>query len=437
MLIDIDSLALGLKRLPLFERLITFCNGREVYVVGGAVRDALVGLPVQDVDLIFPEDPTGLAKSFAKVHDGHWFWLDKERKQSRVVFNHGQLCPVFDFAPFRASSLELDLFDRDFTINAIALSLSADLKTSPLVDPVCGLEDLQQDLLRMVAKDAFANDPLRVVKGVRHATALGLDIEDETLGCMQAEVTELCRVAPERIRQEVWKILASEDAARGLNLLAESLAGDYLFGKVFSDRSGDLAESLSVVRHCWCNLTLKQPVIRDWLAREVEQGLSWATLLLWTILLARLDADLPGQLAEEWLLSRKASTYVNALASIDEKTLKELDHVSQGRRAFAWWAHGYRIEPKLWLLALAAIGALNNDSNSELICSWVSVVDTLDDQPPKELVDGHWLQHGLGLSAGPEISRALHLLRKAEISGQVDSTESARAFLMHHCKNID
>ena len=437
MFIDKDNLAADLKGLPLFERLIAFCNGREVYVVGGAVRDGLIGVPVHDVDLIFPEDPTALAKSFAKAYGGHWFWLDEERNQSRVVFNHDEMCPVFDFALFRASSLGLDLLDRDFTINAIALCMSTDLTTTPLVDPACGLEDLQNDLLRMVSKNAFTNDPLRIIKGVRHATALDLQIEEDTLCCMQAQVTELYRVAPERIRQEVWKTLSCEEAARGLLLLAESLVGNYLFGNVFSGRSRVLAESLTVVRNCWFHLSRKQPVIRDWLAREVEQGLSCETLLLWVILLAQLDCDLPGRLAEEWLLSRKAKACVTALARIDESTLGELDNISQGPRAFAWWAYDYRIEPRLWLLALAAIGALKKDSSSELICNWVPIVDTLDDQPPEELVDGHWLQQELGLPPGPQMSRVLRLLRNAEIYGLVDSKESAREYLVHHCKNID
>ena len=437
MFIDKDNLPAGLKGLPLFERLIAFCHGREVYVVGGAVRDALIGVPVHDVDLIFPEAPTALARSFAKTHGGHWFWLDEERNQSRVVFKNDEMNLVFDFAVFRASSLERDLLDRDFTINAIALCLSADFTKTSLIVPACGLEDLQNDLLRMVSKDAFTNDPLRMVKGVRHATALDLQIEKNTLGCMQAQVTELYRVAPERIRQEVWKTLACEEAARGLLLLAESLVGNYLFGNVFSGRSRALAESLTVVRNCWCHLSRKQPVIRDWLAREIEQGLSCETLLLWAILLAQLDGNLPGRLAEEWLMSRKTKAYVNALARIEERTLRELDNIKLGSRAFAWWAHDYRIEPRLWLLALAAIGALQKDSSSELICNWLPIVDKLDDQPPEELVDGHWLQHKLGLPPGPQMSRVLRLLRYAEIYGLVDSTESAREYLVHHCKNID
>jgi tRNA nucleotidyltransferase/poly(A) polymerase len=254
---------------------------------------------------------------------------------------------------------------------------------------------------------------------------------------MQTEMTELDRVAPERIRNEVWKILASEDAARGLHLLAESLIGNYLFSSVFSGMHCDMAESLVLVRNCWRDLSAQQPVARNWLACEVEQGLSYETLLLWTLLLARLDADLPGRLAEEWLLSRKAKNCVKSLTGMDAGTLKELENVSHAQRAFAWWAHAYSIEPRLWLLALAAMDALTKGNNSELISNWVPVVDTLDDQPPEELVNGHWMLQKLGLQAGPEMSRALHLLRKAEISGRVDGVESAKEYLEQHCKNID
>ena len=80
---------------------------------------------------------------------------------------------------------------------------------------------------------------------------------------------------------------------------------------------------------------------------------------------------------------------------------------------------------------------MNEQASGDLLCSWVPVVDTLDGQSPEELVDGHWLQHELGLPVGPDMSRALHLLRKAEIYGRVDSPENAREYLLNHYKNID
>lgn len=437
MQIDRDNLAVVLSRLPLFQNLLTLCQGRGGYVVGGAIRDGLSGLPVQDVDLIFPQDPTSLAQTFARTYGGHWFWLDAERRQSRVVFPGESACPVFDFAPYRAASLGLDLLDRDFTINAIALPLTADLSETSLVDPVCGVADLRQDLLRMVSKAAFANDPLRIVKGVRHATVLGLQIEEFTLNGMQTEVTGLYRVAPERIRQEIWKILASPAAATGLRWLAACSAGNYLFGNQFPEAMGALEDCLRRAKDCWRNLQQAHPVVGGWLASEVEQGLDIETLLLWILLLGCLDKDLPVRLADEWLLSRKARATVRATAGMDERTLEAFAQISFRPRAFAWWVHEHRIEPRAGLLALAAIGALAGQADQAMIGKWVAIVDALEDQPPEELVDGHWLRHELGLPDGPEMSRAQQLLRDAEISGQVTDAESARAYLMHYFENID
>ena len=137
----------------------------------------LTGRPVTDIDLIFPFDPTPLAKDFARRIGGHWFWLDQPRLQSRVVVNHDPESPSYDFAKFRAPSLEEDLRDRDFTINALALPLTGSMAATNLVDPCHGLADLKQGVLRMVDPAAFANDPLRIVKGVRHATVLGLEVD--------------------------------------------------------------------------------------------------------------------------------------------------------------------------------------------------------------------------------------------------------------------
>ena len=192
-----------------------------------------------------------------------------------------------------------------------------------------------------------------------------------------------------------------------------------------------------MIRHGGQALALEQPVLRAWLARDIDQGLNCETLLLWTLLLAQLDSDLPGRLAEKWLLSRKARACVKALAGREERILEGLEEVSPGRRPFAWWAHSHRIEPKLWLLAVAAIGAMKENAQSDRISKWVPVVEMLDEQPPEDLIDGYWLQQALGLSPGPAMSKALQLLRNAEIRGLVDSPESARQYLLRHGKNID
>ena len=430
MQVAIDKLSDTLQRFPHFDRLLALCSTKDVYLVGGAIRDALIGRPVTDLDLIFPDDPTALAKVFARQISGHWFWLDQARCQSRVVVNHDGECLNYDFALFRAPDLERDLLDRDFTINALALPLTEDLSASSLVDPCCGLKDLQQDSLRKVAKDSFANDPLRIIKGVRHATALELKIETETLQAMGHDVAGLELIAPERVRQEVWKIIGDEQAPRGLQLLHECGAGELLFGAGFASSLTELTGHLSACRICWQHFASNEPIVSDWLAQEVEQGLTNEILLLWTFLMSSIESSLPIRLAEKWRLSRKARTNIVAITGLDKAALIEFSCIAHNERAYAWWALRYRIDPQLLLLALAAlIGPLGVGPASEELQSWVPLVGRLDDRRPNDLVDGHWLRNELKLKEGPEMTKALQQLRNAEISGQVSNSDEAHEFL--------
>lgn len=434
MLVDADHVHDVLLGLPHVKKLASLCRNLDAYIVGGAVRDALLGLPIKDVDLIFPDDPTELAKNFARQLNGNWFWLDKDRRQSRVIFNAEGNGPDFDFAPFRAPSLGQDLLDRDFTINAIAISLTTDSTENELVDPFCGVDDLRNNVLRMVDRKAFINDPLRIIKGIRHATVLGVKPEQETLYSMQREVTGLNRVAFERIRQEVWGILTSKNASQGLRLFALSMVGNYLFSSDYSSSTEDVVERFEACRLRWDALKRKCPKIGVWLSSEVEQGLSCETLILWTLILVQIDQSLPARLAAEWMLSRRAQTNIRGLAAVGVKGLADLSSVYHSERAFAWWTRKTQVDPKILLLALATLGS---DHHMNLIVPWVPLVDSLEGEPLNDLVNGHWLRSELGLQGGPEMTKALSLVRDAEISGEVKSEKDAHRLLLHHYKNMD
>jgi len=434
MLVDADHVHDVLLSVPHVKMLASLCRNLGAYIVGGAVRDALLELPVKDVDLIFPDDPTKLAKNFAKQLNGNWFWLDKDRKQSRVIFNADVNCPDFDFAPFRAPSLVQDLLDRDFSINAMAISLTTDSTEWKFVDPLCGLDDLRNNVLRMAGSTAFISDPLRIIKGIRHVTILGVEPEQETLDSMQREVTSLYRVADERIRQEVWSVFASKNASRGLRLLASSMVGNYLFSKDYSSIAEDAVDRFEACRIRWGVLKRDCPTIDGWLANEVEQGLSCETLILWTLMLAQIDQNLPARLADEWMLSRRAQKNIRGLAAIGVGDLANLSTVYHSERAFAWWTRKTNVDPKILLLFLAVLGS---DNHVDLIASWVPLVDALEGEPPDDFVSGHWLRSELGLQDGPEMTIALSLVRDAEISGEVKSEGDAYNLLLRHYKNMD
>jgi len=437
MQVALDSLSDVLHNCTNFGRLVTLCSAKDTYLVGGAIRDALIGRSITDLDLISASDLTLIAKDFARQIGGHWFWLDKERLQSRVVVNRDADSLHYDFAPFRAPELERDLLDRDFTINAMALSLTGDLSIESLVDPCYGLKDLQQSSLRMVGKDSFSNDPLRIIKGIRHATILGLDIEAATLQSMQREMKGIDHVASERIRQEIWKTLANEQAGRGLQFLQECGAGQKLFGSDFDSHVEKLKMQLERCRVVWHQLAQNHPVINNWLMIEVEQGLSNEMLLLWTFLLTLIDPELPARLAEKWCLSRKAKAKISAIVGLDQAVLNEFATIARNERAFTLWAESYRVEPKLLLLSMAVLCTPDDTLTSETVRAWVPAIACFGDKRLNDLVDGNWLRNELGLKDGPDMTRALKLLRNAEIFGQVSNHEEARQFLAQSFRNRD
>ncbi len=437
MRVAMDKLSDVLHGSPHFRCLLELCTNKQAYLVGGAIRDALIGRLLTDLDLIMPEDPTTLARDFARHIGGHWFWLDQQRRQSRVVVNCGDNCPDYDFALFRAPDLKRDLLDRDFTINALALPLTQDLSGSTLVDPCHGVEDLQQDTLRMISKASLRNDPLRIIKGVRHATVLGLEIDCKTLSAMQAESAGLERIAPERLRQEFWKILVDTHAARGLQLLDKSGAGESLLGQGFARAIPELTVRLESCRSDWQRLAESNPAVSDWLAEEIEQGFSKETLLLFSLLLASIEPELPATLAERWMLSRKAREMIASIAALDDDAQKVFSAIARNERAYAWWAARQHVEPKLLLLALAVVGSPESRPSPAELRAWVPLVADLDDRRPRDLVDGHWLRNKLHLKSGPEMTKALELLRTAEITGQVSNDKQARLFLLEHYQNKD
>jgi poly(A) polymerase len=435
MRVAMDKLSDVLHGSPHFHCLLDLCTNKQAYLVGGAIRDALIGRPLTDLDLIMPEDPTALARDFARHIGGHWFWLDQERRQSRVVVNRADSCPDYDFALFRAPDLKRDLLDRDFTINALALPLTKELSGSTLVDPCHGVKDLQRDSLRMISEVSLRNDPLRIIKGVRHATVLGLEIDCGTLSAMQVESSGLGRIAPERIRQEVWKILADTHAATGLQLLYKSGAGESLLGRGFARAIPVLTVRVESCRHEWQRLAESHPVVSAWLAQEIEQGLNKETLLLFSLLLASIDSELPATLAEKWLLSRNTRAMIAAIAALDDDAQKAFATIARNERAFAWWAARRNLEPKLLLLALAVVGSPEGRPSPAELRAWVPLVADLDDRRPMDLVDGNWMRKTLLLKDGPEMTKALQLLRTAEITGQVGNAQEAQRFLARYYQN--
>lgn len=191
-----------------------------VYLVGGSIRDAILGIPLHDLDFIIAGDVFSAARKLADHIHGAFYILDKERRYARVIIldEKGERF-YFDFAPIFQNDLEFDLRSRDFTINAIAWDITSSDDT--LIDPCCGVSDLEQKVLRPCSSAAFLDDPVRVIRSVRFAVGYGLEIPAQVKELIKNAVPELEQVSAERKRDELFKILENQRVSQAMEMLRE------------------------------------------------------------------------------------------------------------------------------------------------------------------------------------------------------------------------
>jgi poly(A) polymerase len=190
-------------------------GGDSVWIVGGAVRDAILGREVADLDLAVAGDPGAAARALAKEIGEHAFELSAEFRTWRVVApSHGW---QIDLTALRGESIESDLAERDFTIGAVAVPLAGGEPT----DPCAGLVDLADKRLRAVSEKSFTDDPLRLLRAARLAAEMELEIEPRTVALAQAAASQAADPAGERQLAELRQLMGGPDPLRGLRLLGD------------------------------------------------------------------------------------------------------------------------------------------------------------------------------------------------------------------------
>jgi tRNA nucleotidyltransferase/poly(A) polymerase len=186
--------------------------GEEAWVVGGAVRDELLGRELVDLDIAV-RDPRRAARAFARQAGGAPFALSERHGAWRVALDEGR---TVDFTPL-PGPIEDDLATRDFTINAIARPLAG----GEPVDPFGGSDDLEGHRLRAVGTSVFRDDPLRLLRAVRLEDELELRLDEQTEQLVQRDAELVTRPAGERILAELRRLSAGGyRRLDGLGLLA-------------------------------------------------------------------------------------------------------------------------------------------------------------------------------------------------------------------------
>lgn len=187
------------------------------WLTGGAVRDALLGAPIHDLDYVTSADALKIARTVARQLNADYYVLDEQRGTARVIMNAADGARVVvDFTRLRAPDIVSDLLLRDFTINSMAIAVA---QPSLLLDPAGGEADLRAKQLRLTGAGAIADDAVRALRGVRLANQLHLQIDKPARIAMRAAAPLLAHCSAERIRDELCAILGGRSPAAALRVL--------------------------------------------------------------------------------------------------------------------------------------------------------------------------------------------------------------------------
>ncbi|ADI15669.1 polynucleotide adenylyltransferase/metal dependent phosphohydrolase [Truepera radiovictrix DSM 17093] len=413
---------------------------RAGFLVGGAVRDTLLGRAVRDLDWLVP-DPEEAAAAAAAALGTRAFALDATRGHWRVAAGG----VTRDYAPL-GTDLEANLRARDFCANALAADLSG-----ALVDPTGGRGDLRAKRLRMVDAANLWADPLRGLRGARLAAELGFDLEAETAAAIGEHSGAVARgevppPAAERVGVELSRLLLSERAGPGAALLHRlGLLRAYL---PELERAAGVAQGgfhhLDVLAH---SLEALNQLTQGF--PEADLALRWATLLHdvgkpdtkrygpsgrfhfygHDTLGAEMTKDVLKRLRLPSATVERASALVRRHMLPIPKTAREARRFVHRRRALL---------PDLLKLMIAdreaARGPLASEANRRSYRIALSkVLEILAEPPPKApLLDGRAVMRLLELPPGPRVGEAVRFVREAEAVGDVSTPEEAAAALKRY-----
>ncbi|MFC1993000.1 CCA tRNA nucleotidyltransferase [Chloroflexota bacterium] len=468
-------------------------QGIKSYLVGGFVRDALLGRKTADIDIAVAADALEIALRIADAVGGRYVPLDEVNGVGRIVLAEG--LPEFDFSTIQ-DDIEQDLARRDFTIDAMAIVLqdiaNQPLDPSQLIDPFGGWNDLRRCVLRAVSETSFESDAVRLLRAVRLAAELDFDIDKGTETLIRRYSDLIAGVAGERVREEFLRILALSQVGQLVSYLDElGLLTAMIpemgqtkgveqpkehFWEVFDHSIQTVAAVEFLLRQGdWKYASEEILAVVPWSAglaqhfdREVSHGSTRSSLLKLAALLhdiakpqtkaidenGRLrflghgpdGAAMAADILERLRFSAKEVKLVEIMVTHHLRPGQMSQNELPSRRAiYRYFRDTGEAGVDVLFLSLAdhlaTRGPNLNLANWQEHAQMVDYVLTQHFQeeslvaPPK-LVDGHDLLSIFGMNPGPEVGELLEVIHEAQAAGELRTREEVLSYIKHYLSTL-
>lgn len=468
-------------------------KGASAYLVGGTVRDCLLGIPTHDIDLAVGGSAVALAREFADANGGAFVLLNDQHHVARVIVTVAGREWKIDFAALQGS-LQEDLAKRDFTINAMAAALTKPLTEKAdveIIDPLDGLAALTGKRIKACSDGAFQNDPIRMLRAVRLGMKLGFTIDPATSAKIKRDAYLVTKIAGERVRDEIARILDIPKAASSIRAM---------------DKLGLLLPMIPELKDA---KDVKQPPEHYWDVFEHSVETVYFTEVVLRVQGATTSANVIGEIpwnpdTEAYFktpvgaeISRVGLVKLAALfhdiakpetKAIDEKgkmhfyghpeqgaekiiaimrrlrfSSKETEfveklvkyHLRPGlisnnqelptrRAVYKYYRDTQPVSVDLLYMNLADYLAargplLEIDEWKRYSAKVRRIFDTRVDEPavvaPERLVDGNFIMQSLNLTPGPLVGELLEIVREAQAAGEIKTKEDALALAKREMLN--
>ncbi len=456
-------------------------DSRQIYLVGGYLRDRLTGYNPPDIDLVTEGSLPEALWRLASALSGTIVELSPGKSVYRVVSRRAQV----DLEGIPTGGLAANLGQRDFTLNAMALSLADALRPDwqdGIIDPFGGREDIRQKRIRAVSAAALAEDPLRCLRAFRLAGKLGFAIEDATLKLIRQSADLIRNTAAERVWEELSAILTQQDASRTLGYLDQQTHLLEIILPEIAPLKG-LDQGKFHYEDAWnhslhtleCLETwLGSPVaanygIKPYLQTPLAGSRTRGTLLKLACLLHDIGKPQALQLKDTGQpsfigharIGEQAIQAISARLKISRREREFLSRVVGDHMTPLTLYYGDFPSPRVLrrhfnrlgediigvlLISLAdylSKSAGSSSSAPEAYTTYIlEMLAAYNDHGEEytrrtDLLNGRDIQTLLGIGPSPLISRALEALSDAQFEGSVTSREQAEAFILSWSSRLD